>query len=78
MTDSSILFGSTLKTEDTSLGLATWDDATWILTSSFMIFTMQSGKASHILRTLGETVRNRGMLFFIRTPKLSPRSVPVL
>ena len=22
----------------------TWDDATWILTSSFIIFTMQSGK----------------------------------
>ncbi len=24
----------------------TWDDATWILTSSFIIFTMQSGKHS--------------------------------
>jgi hypothetical protein len=23
----------------------TWDDATWILTSSFVIFTMQSGKS---------------------------------
>lgn len=22
----------------------TWDDATWILTSSFIIFTMQSGR----------------------------------
>ena len=22
----------------------TWDDATWILTSSFIIFTMQSGE----------------------------------
>lgn len=24
----------------------TWDDATWILTSSFIIFTMQSGMSS--------------------------------
>ncbi len=24
-------------------GAITWDDATWILTSSFIIFTMQSG-----------------------------------
>lgn len=26
-----------------SVGPITWDDATWILTSSFIIFTMQSG-----------------------------------
>ena len=26
------------------VGPITWDDATWILTSSFIIFTMQSGK----------------------------------
>ena len=25
-------------------GLISWDDATWILTSAFIIFTMQSGK----------------------------------
>lgn len=28
-------------------GEITWDDATWILTSSFIIFTMQSGKMLH-------------------------------
>jgi hypothetical protein len=26
----------------------TWDDATWILTSSFIIFTMQSGKPTFV------------------------------
>lgn len=26
-----------------------WDDATWILTSSFIIFTMQSGKDQCLL-----------------------------
>jgi len=31
-----------------SIGPITWDDATWILTSSFIIFTMQSGKRSVI------------------------------
>ena len=30
----------------TSYGPITWDDATWILTSSFIIFTMQSGELS--------------------------------
>ena len=28
------------------LAQVTWDDATWILTSSFIIFTMQSGACS--------------------------------
>ena len=27
----------------------TWDDATWILTSAFIIFTMQSGKSIPII-----------------------------
>ena len=27
----------------------TWDDATWILTSSFIIFTMQSGSFSFVV-----------------------------
>ena len=32
--------------------LLTWDDATWILTSSFIIFTMQSGKVGTDIRKL--------------------------
>lgn len=27
-------------------GLISWDDATWILTSAFIIFTMQSGNVN--------------------------------
>ena len=27
----------------------TWDDATWILTSAFIIFTMQSGKSNSVI-----------------------------
>ena len=38
-----------MTTEQTSIATTeepmTWDDATWILTSSFIIFTMQSGKS---------------------------------
>lgn len=74
MNDSSIPFGNTSKTDGTLLGPATWDDATWILTSSFIIFTMQSGKASHISHTMGNTVRNRRLLFFIRIePRVGSR-----
>ncbi len=31
-------------------GPITWDDATWILTSSFIIFTMQSGTFFYFLK----------------------------
>lgn len=42
--------GGTLKASMCDDDL-TWDDATWILTSSFIIFTMQSGEL-FILRLL--------------------------
>ena len=32
------------STASNRTGDITWDDATWILTSSFIIFTMQSGE----------------------------------
>ncbi|XP_033749231.1 putative ammonium transporter 3 [Pecten maximus] len=35
--------GDTSNTGTGNVGPITWDDATWILTSSFIIFTMQSG-----------------------------------
>ena len=34
-------------TEDDRVGME-WDDATWILTSSFIIFTMQSGQSAFL------------------------------
>ncbi len=34
----------------------TWDDATWILTSSFIIFTMQSGTRSFRSGTSGDVL----------------------
>nr|XP_054754561.1 putative ammonium transporter 3 [Lytechinus pictus] len=35
--------GNTTTESPTAYRAATWDDATWILTSAFLIFTMQSG-----------------------------------
>ena len=31
--------------EEAKIATLSWDDATWILTSSFIIFTMQTGKS---------------------------------
>ena len=35
-----------LDPHDADKTVITWDDATWILTSAFIIFTMQSGEVS--------------------------------
>ena len=39
-----VLSAPTTKATPTGSGNNSWDDATWILTSAFVIFTMQSGK----------------------------------
>lgn len=36
-------------TEDVNIKNVSWDDATWIMTSSFIIFTMQSGSMIFLL-----------------------------
>ncbi|KAL5005471.1 hypothetical protein ScPMuIL_018927 [Solemya velum] len=43
MNNTTRIYRNTSNTPGNILGPATWDDATWILTSSFIIFTMQSG-----------------------------------
>ena len=41
ITQGPTMYAVTTKSPDDEI---TWDDATWILTSAFIIFTMQSGK----------------------------------
>ena len=44
-------------TTSKSIGPITWDDATWILTSSFIIFTMQSGRKLFIIKNKIEVLQ---------------------
>ena len=54
-----IMANNTTTTQVTGdLDLSDWDDATWILTSSFIIFTMQSGNSFYLLYTLLRFVDN--------------------
>ena len=46
------------ETEVAIVNNLTWDDATWILTSSFIIFTMQSGKFMSIIKCMYKTNYN--------------------
>jgi hypothetical protein len=46
------------ETEIAIVNNLTWDDATWILTSSFIIFTMQSGKFMSIIKCRYKTNYN--------------------
>ena len=39
---------TTIMTVSGGTGPLTWDDATWILTSAFIIFTMQSGRSAQV------------------------------
>lgn len=51
--NNNVTFAFDLTTKGTAVeprDAASWDDATWILTSSFIIFTMQSGECSQVSR----------------------------
>ena len=51
-TPNTTVFQQEPERETDDVGPVTWDDATWILTSAFIIFTMQSGKWLPLCATL--------------------------
>lgn len=63
---------STMSPDDT----ITWDDATWILTSAFIIFTMQSGQSrvftAHNEQSLNQRCFGVGLVLFLTHSDVRP------